>query len=405
MRNATRAVLVGWLLLGGAGVLQAQDWPQWRGPNQNNKVVGFTVPREWPKELTKKWQVEAGVGESSPVMMGGKIYTFGREGNKEVTRCFDPRGDKVWEDGYTAAKVSGPARGFPGARSTPAVGEGKVCTLGVAGVVSCLDAASGKVVWRKDTGTKPKFYTSTSPMIADGKCIVNVAGLTAYDLASGEAKWTDGGSAPYGSPVLMTVDGVKQVVTPTGANTLKGLRLSDGKLLWQVSTGGSGYQGNYSTPLVDGPMVYYSVTGGRGGGGGRFLALKVEKKGDAFTTSEVWQKSFSAAGYHTPLLRDDLIFGVGSDRTFFCVDARTGAQLWKDKTKRGECGSILDAGPVLLALSSDSNLVVFRPSRTGYMAVARYKVSDSETWGVPIVTGNRIYVRDKAGTLTTWVIE
>ena len=48
-------------------------------------------------------------------------------------------------------------------------------------------------------------------------------------------------------------------------------------------------------------------------------------------------KTILAAGYHTPLYHDGLIFGVSSAKTFFCVDAKSGTELWKDNTRRGEC--------------------------------------------------------------------
>ena len=393
------------LLIGNCVV--GQDWPQWRGPNRDNKVVGFTAPREWPKELTKKWRVTVGKGEASPVLVGKKLYVFARQGGDEVTLCLDAAsGKEIWKDKYAAAAVTGaPTRGdHTGPRSTPAVGEGKVCTLGVNGAVSCVDAGSGKMEWRKDT-KKPGFYTSTSPMIADGKCIVFGEALTAFDLNSGAVKWTGpGGGAPYGSPVLMTVEGTKKVVTPTGSNNLIGVNLADGKPLWQVKLEGGSYFPNYSTPLIDGAMVYYSVTGGKGAKG-NFIALKIEKKGDGFTATQVWKKPFAAAGYHTPLLKDGLLFGVSSGKTFFCLDAKTGDELWKDKTTRGECGSILDAGPVLLSLTSDKQLVAFKASNKEYMELAKYTVSDAETWSVPILAGNRIFVKDKGGSLTLWTIE
>jgi outer membrane protein assembly factor BamB len=388
-----------------ADALTAQDWPQWRGPNRDNKVVGFAAPKEWPKELTKKWKVNVGKGEGSPLLVGDKIYVFARQGDEEVTLCLDAAtGNEIWKDKYAAAPVKGPASGYPGPRSTPAVGEGKVCTLGVGGVVSCVDAGSGKMVWRKET-KKPNFYTSTSPIIVDGKCIVFGEALTAFDLSTGDVKWTGpGGGAPYGSPVLMSVDGVRMVVTPTGSNNLVGVNLADGKVAWQVKLEGNSYFPNYSTPLIDGVMVYYSVTGGKGAKG-NFIALKIEKKGGGLAATEVWKKNSAADKYHTPLLHDGLIFGVNNGRNFFCLDAKSGEELWKDKTTRGDCGSILDAGPVLLSLTSDSKLVAFRASNKEYMEVAKYTVSDSPTWAVPIIAGNRVFVKDKAGALTLWTIE
>src|SRR5262249_19707434 len=149
-----------------------------------------------------------------------------------------------------------------GPRCTPTVADGKVCTLGVGGVLSCLDAGTGKMVWRKDSKVWPMFFTASSPIIVDGKCIAFLGGgrpakgeLTAYDLASGEEKWKWTGEAPaYGSPVLMTVDGTKQLVTLT-AGSVVGIGVDDGKLLWQTPFRAS-Y--NSATPIVDGSTVICS---------------------------------------------------------------------------------------------------------------------------------------------------
>src|SRR5687767_9210395 len=188
-------VLAGCVLLLCAERASAQDWPQWRGPNRDNKVVGFTAPQMWPKELTKKWKVSVGVGESSPVLAANKLYVFGRQGGDEVTLCLNADSAKeIWQDRYATEPATGAAKNHAGPRATPAVAEGKVCTFGVRGILSCLDADSGKVIWRKDTKAWPKFFTSASPLIADGLCIIYLGSesngeLAAYDLTTGEAKW------------------------------------------------------------------------------------------------------------------------------------------------------------------------------------------------------------------------
>src|SRR5262249_53729514 len=241
----------------------------------------------------KKWRVKVGLGESSPVLVREKLYVFGRQDGDEVILCLDAgSGKELWKEKYAAAAIKGSASGYPGPRSTPAVADGKICTLGVHGVVSCLDAQSGQLLWRKETGFKPQFYTSSSPLIADGKCIVFVNGLTAYDLATGESKWTwTGAKAPYGSPVLMTVDGTTQIVTPAVGN-LAGIRLDDGKQLWQVKIGPGGmdYQHNFSTPLIDGNTVIYSIAvkGKKGGGatGAGTIALKIDNKDDGSSANQ-----------------------------------------------------------------------------------------------------------------------
>jgi outer membrane protein assembly factor BamB len=404
MRNARRTagVVVGCAVLFGVGYAGAQDWPQWRGPHRDNHVPGFAVPKTWPKQLTKKWQVKVGGSDSGPVVVGDKVYVFSRQGDEEVISCLKvSNGDVIWKDKYATAAVKGPATGrggvfHTGPRSTPAVGEGKICTLGVNGVVSCLDAATGAVAWRKDTKAKPGFYTSTSPLILDGKCIVYAGALTAFDLVSGEPKWTGPaeGPPPYGSPVVMTVAGTKQIVTPAGAN-LVGIDAADGKPLWQVPFK-SKY--NSATPVVDGQTVYASSpTAGT-------VAFKVEKEGSGFAVKPLWKKTQSSEQYNSPVLHDGLLFGISTAQNFYCMDAKTGDVLWTDSAKRGECGNILDAGSVLLALGADKSLVVFQPSGKGYTEIVRYLVAETPTWAPPAVTGNRIFVKDQE-SLTLYTID
>jgi len=406
--NLTKGVVLGCVLLVGASCVWAQDWPQWRGPNRDNKVTGFTPPKTWPKELTQKWKISVGVGESSPALVGDKLYVFSRQGGDEVTMCLDAgTGKEIWKDKYDPkVTVTGAPGPHPGTRSSPAVAEGKVCTLGVGGMVSCLDAASGKVVWRKDTKSWPKFYTSYSPIIVDGKCIVYVNALTAYDLTSGDAKWEwKGGGTPYGSPVLMTVDGTKHLVTPT-TGAIAGIGLADGKPLWEFKLP-VGYEATMGTPVVEGQTIFYS---GKGYG---TAAIRIEKQGNGFTAKELWKSKLASFRFNTPVLKDGMLFGISNPtRNFYCVDAKTGESLWPadkaDTTERGECGTILDAGPVLLALSSDAQLIVLEPSGKEYKELAKYKVSDKAgndgPWAYPIIAGNRVFVKDK-DTLTLWTIE
>src|SRR5262245_27482126 len=92
---AAGGVLVGCVLLLGANGARAQDWPQWRGPHRDNKVTGFTAPKEWPKTLTQKWTVKVGAGHASPVLVGDKLYLLSRQGGNEVISCLDAADGKV----------------------------------------------------------------------------------------------------------------------------------------------------------------------------------------------------------------------------------------------------------------------------------------------------------------------
>ena len=285
--------------------------------------------------------------------------------------------------------------------------DGKVCTLGVGGVLSCLDADKGTVVWRKESKTYPQFFAASSPIIVEGKCVAQIGtegdgAIAAYDLANGDEKWKQPSGPAYASPVLMTVDGVKQIVALTDKSVV-GVGAADGKLLWQIPFEGRG-MGSYNsiTPLVDGQTVYYA----REGSG--TTAIKVEKKDDGFAARQLWQKSDSASKYNTPVLKDGLIYGLSPGgrgaTSLFCMKADTGDVAWTDPAKRGECGAVFDAGDVLIGLTSDSQLVVFKPGDKGYTELAKYKVADSPTWACPVLAGNRVIVKDK-DSLTLWTIE
>jgi outer membrane protein assembly factor BamB len=405
--NRKNVVLVICVVLMFASCVSAQDWPQWRGTNRDGNLSGFTAPEKWPGELTQKWKVTVGFGDATPALIGDKLYVSARQGEEEVTICLSAaNGDELWKDKYVAQAVTGPAARHPGPRSSPAVAEGKVVTLGVGGVLSCLDAATGKLVWRKDPFPKvvPKFFTSFSPIIVDGMAIAHLGGagngaIIAYDLKSGNEKWRWSDEGPdYGSPVLLTVEGTKQIVTPTEKSVL-GINVADGKLLWKFPFPPQGRAYNAATPIVGKQTII--VTGaGRGTKG-----LKIEKQESGFAVKELWSNPDLATQFNTPVLKDDLLFGISDRNNLFCINAQTGQTAWADATACGSrgFGALVGAGSCLIALTNDSELIVFKPDGKAYSEIKRYKVAETVTNAHPVIAGNRIFIRDQE-TVTMWTI-
>jgi outer membrane protein assembly factor BamB len=395
----SRAMMLWFVAAVFAGMVFGADWPQWRGPNRDGKAVGFKAPASWPKELTEKWKVTVGPGDATPALVGDRLYVFTRQGDEEVTLCLKADdGKEVWRDKYGAQAVTGAAARHPGPRSSPAVADGKVVTFGVGGVMSCLDAGSGKLVWRKDPFPKvvPRFFTSMSPIIVDGTAIEHFGGegngaLIAYDLGSGEEKWRWGAEGPeYASPVVTTAGGTKQIVTLT-EKSIVGIGAADGKLLWQLPFAPVRRAYNAATPIVDGDTVIYT------GSGRGTKAVKIEKQGEGFTTKELWSNGDLATQFNTPVLKNGLLFGLSDRSNLFCIDAKTGKTAWTDSTVRGSrgFGSIVDAGACLMVLANDSELLVFKPSGKQYEEVVRFKVAETETYAYPVIAGNRIFVKDQ----------
>ena len=280
----------------------------------------------------------------------------------------------------------------------------RIFTLGVGGILSCLNASTGRVLWRKQStndylGIPYKSDTAMSPLVADGRCLVHVGGKTngamiAFDSVSGEPKWKwDGDGPAFSSPVAMTVQGIKTVVTLT-AKSVVALSAMDGKLLWQVPFEAA--QGNNTTPIIDGERVIY---GGQGKG---MFALKIESQGNSFSAMPLWTNSHLGGRFTTPVLKNGLLFGYAGH--FFCANAQTGATLWEDDTNRGNSAALVDAGAVILATSVNSELTVFKPSDKAYAELARWKVADTETWAHPVISGSRIFVRDRE-SVALWGIE
>jgi outer membrane protein assembly factor BamB len=388
----------GILLTVGLVTGKAQDWPQWRGLMRDGKVTGFKAPDVWPQQLKQVWKVSVGFADATPALVHNKLYVFTRQGENEILQCLDAvTGKKIWQsDGYQALVAEGPAVSHPGPRSSPAVSDGKIVTLGIGGDIACFDEATGKLIWRNEEfkGAFPQFYTGMSPLVFSGICVAHLGGpqagqFVAFDLASGSIKWKTAGEGPaYGSPVIMTVDGTKQVVFQSQTK-LVGLNFPDGKLLWEYATPvGTGRVQNAASPVVDRQKIYY--TGLNNG----FNAVEIKKQGDSFIVNKLWTNPDFSTSYNTPVLKDGFLYGLSNKSRLFCVNASNGQTAWSDETPHQNFGSIIDAGSVLVALSSISNLVVFKPDGKSYSQLALIKVSDNPIYAHPILSGNRIFIKD-----------
>ncbi|MGD1086641.1 MAG: PQQ-binding-like beta-propeller repeat protein, partial [Verrucomicrobiota bacterium] len=261
--------------------------------------------------------------------------------------------------------------------------------------LTCWNAADGKQLWQKPATSWPRFYTGSSPVVVDGLCVAQVGGqndggVAAYDLKSGDEKWHWTGAGPgYASPAVMTVGGTKLVVVLTDKSVV-GLTLADGKLAWQTPFAPMGMAYNAATPIVDGDTLIYA------GSARGIHAVKVAKSGDTFTTTELWTAADVSPQFNTAVLKDGFLYGLTQRSTFFCVNAKTGAVAWTDMTGKGTptgYGSVVDAGSVLLALTP-TQLYVLQPSDKALTQVASIKVADTPIFAYPVVSGNRIFIRD-----------
>jgi outer membrane protein assembly factor BamB len=385
--------------------LPASDWPQWRGVKRDGTLQDVRLPSELPQKLVRRWSVAVGLGHSSPVLAGGRLYVFTRNADQEVLHSLNPADGKiVWKQAYPAPyRVNAAATGHgPGPKSTPVVADGKIVTLGISGILSCHDVKDGRVLWRKEFGkeysaTSPLYGTGSSPVVERGFVIANVGGdgsgaLAAFDLNTGAQKWAWKGDGPgYASPVLVDMAGVRQVVTQTEKNIIA-LRADTGELLWKMPFQ-TPYVQNIVTPVVYGDTLILA------GLNNPTMSVRVTRNGPAFKAEQVWQSAEAPMYMSTPVLANGLLFGFSNRNKgqLFCQDPKTGKILWTGPPRQGENAALATNGSLVFALKDDGELIVAKAAAGALEVVRRYQVADSATWAHPLISTEGIYIKDVGG--------
>ena len=388
---------------------QTADWNQWRGPRRDG-ISSFRPPAAWPGRPTQVWKnTAAGVGHSSPVVSGNRVILFSRIGERETTTAYDAAtGKQIWRDAYDAPYTMNSAATShgKGPKSTPVVDRGRLYTLGISGVLSAVDAATGKVVWRHDflkdfPRTSPEFGASMSPIVDGELLITHVGGdkngaVIAFDRTSGARKWDWKGDGPaYASPVIATFGGVRHLITQTQANTV-GLSPSDGKLLWQMPFT-TEYEQNIITPVVtDGLLINAGLNKPT-------TAVRLAQDGGSWKPRELWQNADIPMYMSSPVAAGGVLYGLTQRNRgqFFAVDVKTGKSLWTGPPRQGENAALTLAPGVVIATTTEGELVVFRQGSKAFELVKKYTVADSPIWAHPAFAAGGIVIKDSE-TLSLW---
>ena len=394
------ALLFVWLSIATGDAPRAQapaDWPQWRGPQRDGSAP-FTVPQQWPPALTKRWEMRVGVGHSSPVVAGNRVFIHTREGDREVTRALDLKsGKELWRDEYAAPYTVNPAARAhgPGPKSTPTVAGNRVFTFGISGILSAHDFATGKVLWRTSPpAAPPEFGTAMSPVVDGNAVIVHVGAndrgaLTAFDASTGKPRWQWTGDGPaYASPVIAEVSGTRHLVTQT-ENAVVGIDVARGQLLWRIPFR-TNFDQNSITPLVLKDIVIYS------GLENGTTAVRIVRKGAAWTTAPVWRNDQVSMYMSTPVSIGNTLYGLSHRNRgqFFAIDLTSGKTLWTTPGREGENASIIAAGQTLLLSTTEGELIVVRANPARFDELRRYRTAESAVWAHPALAGTAILVKD-----------
>ncbi len=249
------------------------DWPQFRGPNRDGVSPEIGLLREWPNsEPEVLWRIEVGRGFSSVAAVGDRLYTMWDEADEQFLVCLDAGSGKlVWRKNLGAG-FRHPTGGGP--RCTPLVDRGIVFAVGTQGSLVAVDAKTGELRWELDMVEEygcrlPVWGYSSSPLVVGDRLFVETGGedtaYAAFDRKTGEELW--GGHADalaYSSPMPVSVGGVDQVVF-WSAEGLHAIAPDSGEELWQLPWGtycaASGAPMGCGTPIFIPPNQLFLSSG------------------------------------------------------------------------------------------------------------------------------------------------
>ncbi|MBL8217726.1 MAG: PQQ-like beta-propeller repeat protein [Bryobacterales bacterium] len=372
-----------------AAVVPAAYWTDFRGPGRNGIAAEQTIRTQWPLKLL--WKQPIGGGYASFVFGEGRAYTIEQRRDKEFVTAYDMKtGKEVWSHSYPAFFQE--SMGGDGPRATPTYHDGRVYSMGATGEMRVLDAKTGKVVWAKNILTEHGASNLTwgmcaSPLIVDNMVIVQPGGsngnsVVAYDKASGSKVWgaLDDQQA-YTSPMLVTLDGKRQILTVTAKRAV-GLDPATGKLLWEYPWV-TQYDVNASQPVLAGSNQVL-LTAGYGHGSG-LITIR------GGTASKVWENNRMKNRFNSGVQFEGHVYGL-DESIFSCIRISDGEQMWK--AGRYGYGQVILAGGHLIVITEQGELVLVKPSPKELIEVAKFEAISGKTWNVPAIEGGVLLVRN-----------
>lgn len=388
-----------------AAASAADDWPAWRGPNRDGYSPDKGLLKEWPAEgPTLVWKATGlGIGYTNVSVVEGRIYAMGDiDDASQVIALNVADGKTIWKAKVGKAGAPGWG-GFAGPRCTPTVDGNLVFAVGQYGEVACLDAATGKEIWRKDyikdfDAKLPEWGFCSMPLV-DGKQVILAPGgkngdLVALDKKTGELIWQSKDLAEdihYSSPIVAEIGGIRQYIQLT-SESVAGVAAKDGSLLWRAERKGA--TAVIPTPIYRDNYVY--VTSGYGAGCSLF---KIAADGGKFSTDKVYANKTMLNHHGGVILVGKYLYGHSDAKGWVCQDFESGKSKWNEKEKLGK-GSITYADGMFYLRAEDGKgtVVLIEATDEGYREKGRFDQpdrSDKNSWPHPVIIGGRLYLRDQ----------
>lgn len=384
------------IVLFAAGTASADDWPQFRGQDRDGVSHETGLSESWPEAGPPElWRVPLGAGFSGVAAVGGRLYTMDSQGEEEHVVCLDAKsGREVWRTpvGQLFRESTG-----NGPRSTPTVDGDLLWALASYGDLVALRTATGEEVWsvslprRFGTEMLP-FGFASMPLVVGDNLVVEASGVdgysvVAFDKRSGEIAWhaaTAGMS--YASPIRIHAGGVEQLVF---LNVEGLVSLSpDGEILWSAPFPGPGPM-KVAMPVFaapDGILVSASYDTGA-----MMVRMKPGPSAGEVGAEVAWQNRRMRNHFSTSVAHDGLVYGF-DNATLKALDGATGEQLWAKRGGFGK-GSLVYADGHLIVLTEHGKLLLVEAGGEAYRELGAVQLVEERTWAPPSLADGTLYVR------------
>ena len=371
------------------------EWGDYRGRGRNG-IYPKPILTSWPAGgLKPLWKQPIGGGYASFAIAEGLAFTIEQRREDEVVAAYDMKtGREQWTvswPGHFSESMGG-----DGPRTTPVYNEGRVFALGAEGEFRCLEAQTGKTVWRtnilKENGASNLMWAqSASPLIVDEKVITLPGGpagksVVAYDKRTGKVVWTSqSDEQSYTAPILVTLAGRRQILTVSATRAM-GLDPQSGELLWDYPWV-TEYHINAAQPIVTEADRFF-ISAGYGHGA---AVVQVKPDGSKFKASTVWQNAKMKNKFSSSVFYNNHIYGF-DESILACINATTGEQTWKGG--RYGFGQLILAGSHLIVVTEQGELVLVKADSSSHQEMARFEAISGKTWNNLAISDGTLLVRN-----------
>jgi len=397
-----------------ATFLTAQDWPRWRGANNDGIARAPGLNLDWTQRRpTLAWTFrQAGAGYSAPTIVGTTLYSQGATDGNDFAFALDTQtGALKWRTVLGPQFVDGQNHGNGGRGSVTVDGD-RLYLIRGGGQIHCLSATDGRMIWQKDFRadfggnlmSRTNWGYSESPIV-DGNLVICTPGgeqgaMVALDKTNGNVvwrstEWTDLGG--YASPVVAEIQGVRQYIQLT-QNGVAGIAASNGRLLWKADVGGNGTAAIF-TPVVHENIVY--VTSGYTA---NCSAVRLTRTGDTFNAEVLYTNRNMVNQHGGVVLLNGHIYGFSETNGWVCQNLMTGEIVWNERNNLTLKGSMVVVNDRMILYNETNGLItVAAASPTGWRDFGRMEIPERTTavqtarnftWTHPVVANRKLYIRD-----------